>query len=97
VPCETQQPPDLRSTPLPPPPGRKVSTSGPGYAERYAKAQSAAIKWMRDTLDRQGLNDVLKVDPTPVTSAAELAKLPGLGDLGHFKVTEDKKEASKTK
>jgi virulence factor Mce-like protein len=97
VPCETQQPPDLRSTPLPPPPGRKVSTSGPGYTERYAKAQDAAIKWMRDTLDRQGLNNVLKVDPTPITSAAQLDKLPGLGQLGHFKVTEDKKGASKSR
>jgi hypothetical protein len=97
VPCETQQAPDLRSTPLPPPPGRKVSTSGPGYAERYAKAQDAAVKWMRGTLDREGLNNVLKVDPTPITSASELRGLPGLGKLGHFKVTDDKKGASKSR
>ena len=94
VPCETQQQPDLRSTPLPPPPGRKVSTSGPAYTERYAKAQDAGVKWMQSTIKRQGLENVLKVDPTPITSAADLSKLPGLGKLGNFKVTDDTKGAS---
>jgi hypothetical protein len=97
VPCETQQAPDLRSTPAPPPPGNKVSTSGPGYAQRYAKAQDAAVKWMQDSIKREGLANELKVDPTPITSAAELAKLPGLGKPGHFKVTDVKKGASKSR
>jgi virulence factor Mce-like protein len=97
VPCETQQAPDLRSTPLPPPPGRKVSTSGPAYAERYAKAQDAGVKWMEKTIKDEGLANVLKVDAKPIASASELSKLPGLGKLGHFKVTDGSKEASKTR
>jgi phospholipid/cholesterol/gamma-HCH transport system substrate-binding protein len=97
VPCETQQAPDLRSSAAPPPPGRKVSTSGPGYAARYAKAQDSAVKWLEGAIKREGLGNELKVDPTPITSAAGLNKLPGLGKLGHFTVTDVKKGASKNR
>jgi phospholipid/cholesterol/gamma-HCH transport system substrate-binding protein len=97
VPCETQQAPDLRTIPGPPPPGRKVSTSGPDYAARYAKAQDAAVTWLKGSIKREGLANELKVDATPITSAAELSKLPGLGKTGHFTVTDDKKGASKNR
>jgi virulence factor Mce-like protein len=91
VPCETQQQPDLRSSAAAPPPGKKVSTSGPGYAARYAKAQDVAVKWLEQAIRRQGLGNQLKVDPTPIASAAQLAALPGLGRLGSFKVTDVRK------
>jgi phospholipid/cholesterol/gamma-HCH transport system substrate-binding protein len=91
VPCETQERPDLRSTPAPPPPGRKVSTSGPGYAERYAKAQSAAVKWLKERVKVEGLQGSLKVSDEPVTSAGALKGLPGLGKAGRFKVEQPKK------
>jgi hypothetical protein len=74
-----------------------VSTTGPAYAARYAKAQDAGVKWMEKTIKDEGLANVLKVDPTPITSAAELAKLPGLGKPGHFTVTDVKRGASKSR
>jgi phospholipid/cholesterol/gamma-HCH transport system substrate-binding protein len=82
VPCETQQRPDLASKPGPPPSGRRVSTGGPGYAARYAKAQKVAVDWLKKSINREGLAATLKVVDKPVTSAAELAKLPGLGQVG---------------
>ena len=98
VPCETQQSPDLHSNPLPAPQGRKVSTSGPGYTQRYAKAQDTAVNWLEKSIKREGLANELKVDPTPITDAAGLSKLPGLGKPGHFKVTDvTKKGASKSR
>ena len=84
VPCETQQQPDLRSTPAPPPPGRKVSTSGPGYAERYAKAQATAIKWLKERIKIEGLQGNLRVSDEPLASVGQLKSLPGLGKPGNF-------------
>ncbi|HEY3020709.1 MAG TPA: hypothetical protein VGJ32_10970, partial [Solirubrobacteraceae bacterium] len=92
VPCETQQQPDLRTTPLPPPAGgRRVQPSSSPEAVAYReKAMDAAVKWLRHQIDKQGLSDELRVDSTPLRSG-RLSHLSGLGKLGHFKVREGKK------
>ena len=79
VPCETQQTPDLRSKPGPPPPQRRVDTTTPEYRKRYEKDRAAAIKWLRKELDRTGMSDTLEVveeDVTPqlVSRLAERVK-----------------------
>ena len=70
VPCETQEPPDLRSRSAPAPPGRKISTSGPGYAERWAKARTRAVDWLKEQLVREGLDKKLKVVDEEIKSLA---------------------------
>ena len=92
VPCETQQPPDLRTTPLPPPPGgRRVQPSDSPQSVAYReKAMRAAVAWLRRQVARQGLSNELRVEDKPLT-AAELPHLSGLGRLGHFKLREGEK------
>lgn len=51
TPCETQEPPDLRSTPGAPPPRAKVSTS-PATKAREAKVQAYTRAWMRQQADK---------------------------------------------
>jgi phospholipid/cholesterol/gamma-HCH transport system substrate-binding protein len=68
VPCETQQPPDLRTNPGAPPPQHSVDTSSPAFKARYALARGKAITWLRKQLEDQNLENVLKVvtsDATP--------------------------------
>jgi virulence factor Mce-like protein len=68
VPCETQEPPDLRSTPADPPPQRTVDTSTAAFKTRYDMARGKAIGWLTKQLKVEGLQDVLKVatsDATP--------------------------------
>ncbi len=52
VPCETQQPPDLRSIPKGPPP--TVGTNNAASRTREAKAQSAAVAVLRRELKAKG-------------------------------------------
>jgi phospholipid/cholesterol/gamma-HCH transport system substrate-binding protein len=59
VPCETQQPPDLRSIPRGPP--TAVATSGAASSRREARAQSVAVELMRRQLRLQG-KDVRVLD-----------------------------------
>lgn len=54
VPCETQQPPDLRSVPGPPPPSAGASPSSPAARARYAKARATAIAVLRRELRDAG-------------------------------------------
>ena len=44
VPCETQEPPDLGSRPLPPPPGIKTQLDAPGEIAAFAAAMKRAQK-----------------------------------------------------
>src|SRR5918992_1376987 len=67
VPCETQEPPDLRSNPAPPPEQRQVDTSAAAFQDRYAKARGKAVDWLRDQLQAEGLEDLLKVGEEDVT------------------------------
>jgi phospholipid/cholesterol/gamma-HCH transport system substrate-binding protein len=63
VPCETQQPPDLRSIPKGPP--TAVDTAGAASSQREARAQSVAVDLMRRQLRLQG-KDVTVLD-RPIT------------------------------
>jgi len=68
VACETQEPPDLRSKPAPPPPQQQIDTNDPAFKKRYAEARDKAITWLEGEIKRQGLDDKLKVgdkDATP--------------------------------
>jgi phospholipid/cholesterol/gamma-HCH transport system substrate-binding protein len=68
VPCETQQTPDLRTNPAPPPPQHSVNTSSAAFQERYALARGKAVDWLRKQLKTEDLANVLKVvtsDATP--------------------------------
>jgi virulence factor Mce-like protein len=52
VPCETQEPPDLRSIPKGPPPS--VNTSNAASRARESTAQAAAVAVLRNELKRKG-------------------------------------------
>jgi phospholipid/cholesterol/gamma-HCH transport system substrate-binding protein len=68
VPCETQQPPDLRTTPAGPPPQHSVDTASAAFQARYAQARGKAVEWLRKQLKAEDLEHVLKVvdsDATP--------------------------------
>ena len=85
VPCETQSAPDLRTNPLPPPPGRRVQGSSSPTAVAYReKAMQDAVKWLRRQIDKTGESDQLRAEDTPLRPG-ELSHLSGLGKLGHFK------------
>jgi phospholipid/cholesterol/gamma-HCH transport system substrate-binding protein len=68
VACETQEPPDLRTDPAPPPPQRTANTSSAAFQTRYAQARAKAVNWLQKQLKTEGLQDSLKVgeqDATP--------------------------------
>jgi phospholipid/cholesterol/gamma-HCH transport system substrate-binding protein len=68
VACETQEKPDLRTNPAPPPPQHTVNTSSPAFQARYDLARGRAVDWLRKQLKTEDLANVLKVvssDATP--------------------------------
>ena len=67
TPCETQEPPDLRSDPAAPPPQRTVNTSAPAFQARYEKARAEAVDWLRKQLRIEGLDDLLEVAENDLT------------------------------
>jgi virulence factor Mce-like protein len=69
VPCETQQPPNLDTTPGPPPAGQQRITAPTSPAARafMAKAQSEAIGLARNMLKTEGLSGSLKVSDKTIT------------------------------
>jgi virulence factor Mce-like protein len=69
VPCETQAPPDLRSRPSPAPPAIKIDNTSPAAKALELRAQTAAEKWLRGQLKREGLSGQLKVSSEPLTRA----------------------------
>jgi hypothetical protein len=93
VPCETQQAPDLRTNPAPAPSGgrRLEPSSAPEAVAFREKAMQDAVKWLRKDIDRQALTNQLRVDDKPLTAGELKGGLSGLGKLGNFKVTEDRK------
>lgn len=78
VPCETQQPPDLRTIPgeLPSSP-ITTAVAGPAYDTELAKAQQTAVDWLRQQINQDGLSGMLAVSNTAI-SASDLSKLKGL-------------------
>jgi phospholipid/cholesterol/gamma-HCH transport system substrate-binding protein len=67
VPCETQEPPDLRSRAAPPPEQRTVDTGAPRFLERYERARGEAVDWLERQLRIEGLRDVLDVTDVDAT------------------------------
>jgi phospholipid/cholesterol/gamma-HCH transport system substrate-binding protein len=69
VPCETQQPPDLRTNPLDlSKKSHKVKTSGPAYDALYQKSLKATVKFAKQVVKREGLGGLIKnVSSTPLT------------------------------
>jgi virulence factor Mce-like protein len=60
-PCETQEAPDLRSEPGPPPQQHQVDTSSKAFQDRYALAKGRAVDWLKKQLKLEGLDKLLKV------------------------------------
>ena len=79
VPCETQQPPDLRSKPGGPPPQRRIDTSDPAFQARWAEVRKFGIDLMRLSLKREGLDKNFKVVDRDITlgKIRQLAKRNG--------------------
>jgi len=69
VPCENQATPDLRSKPGAPPEQHQVDTNAPAFKERWSKVRSFGIDLMRQSLEREGLADKLKVVDKDITRA----------------------------
>ena len=79
VPCETQEPPDLRSNPQQPPDPIEVDRSAPGVAEAIARARAKSVRWLRGDLDRLGLD--LEVLDKPILRS----QIPALTRTGASK------------
>ena len=71
VPCETQQQPDLRTNPAPPPSPSFRVREAPAAAE--AAARKKAVEWLED--ESKALGQTVKV-VDEVLTAADLPKLP---------------------
>ena len=67
VPCETQEPPDLRSKPGAPPPQQQIDVNDPVFKKRYAEARDKAVKWLEQEIKRNGLEGKLKVGDKDAT------------------------------
>jgi virulence factor Mce-like protein len=65
VPCETQEPPDLRTVVGDPPRAIKVNRDTPEYRERAAKALDRSVQWLTGQLEREGLDGILRVTKEP--------------------------------
>ncbi|HEV2786439.1 MAG TPA: MlaD family protein [Solirubrobacteraceae bacterium] len=80
VPCETQEPPDLRSIPKGPPPSVRTNTAA--ARTRESKAQAAAVAVLRAELKRKG-SDVKVLDRAiTVGEIRKIAERNGL--VGQF-------------
>jgi phospholipid/cholesterol/gamma-HCH transport system substrate-binding protein len=66
VPCETQQPPDLRTIPGAPPAAIRVDQDAPGAAARRAESRATLMAWMRDQMKISGLDEVYELVDTPL-------------------------------
>ncbi|MCW3012859.1 MAG: Mammalian cell entry related domain protein [Solirubrobacterales bacterium] len=76
TPCETQEPPDLRTIPGRAPQAMRIDRSSPKVVARTAKAQATAVELMRDQLKAEG--STLKVLDTPATKEQLLGGLRAL-------------------
>lgn len=68
VPCETQEPPDLRSTPATAPTAIRVNHNTPAAVERRVASTTRAVRALRTILKATGMDDELKVSGTPLTA-----------------------------
>ena len=71
VPCETQEPPDLRSIPQAPPAAKRVNFEHPQVKAALAKEQAEAIEWLKRELKFRGekipvLDDLLTQAQLPL-------------------------------
>jgi phospholipid/cholesterol/gamma-HCH transport system substrate-binding protein len=69
VPCETQQGPDLRSTPEAPPRMIEIDQNAPGAAARRAKATEELLEWMRHSMRQNGWDKRLELSDEPLKPA----------------------------
>ncbi len=74
VPCETQEPPDLRSKPAAAPPAIRVDHNTPAAVERRVASTKRAVRALRTILKATGMDDRLGVSDKPLT-AAQLAQI----------------------
>jgi phospholipid/cholesterol/gamma-HCH transport system substrate-binding protein len=65
--CQTQAPPDLRSTPGAPPEQHQVDTGSAAYRDRLAAARTTAIDWLRGQVRSEGLDKLLDVSGQDAT------------------------------
>lgn len=79
VACETQQQPDLRSTPAPAPAGFRVNTTSPAATALARRGQEVARRFLKRDLNRRGLAGDLRLRETPLQRSeidATLGNLP---------------------
>jgi virulence factor Mce-like protein len=74
VPCETQEPPDLRTQVGPAPRQIRIDQDAPGAATRRAEARDVVLDWMRDQMKLVGWDKKLKLSDEPF----RLSDLPAL-------------------
>jgi hypothetical protein len=74
VPCETQEPPDLRTVAGPAPRQIRIDQNAPGAAARRTRARSVALDWMRDQMKLVGWDKKLTLSSRPFS----LSDLPAL-------------------
>ena len=66
-PCETQERPDLRTIAAAPPPQTKARISTAAGRRRYARAKALTLQWARDQIEREGLQNQLRVSNRELT------------------------------
>jgi phospholipid/cholesterol/gamma-HCH transport system substrate-binding protein len=69
VPCETQEPPDMRTQIQPPPRQIRINQHAPGADERRARVHKALMEWMRNELKRSDLGRQYTLSDKPLTAA----------------------------
>jgi phospholipid/cholesterol/gamma-HCH transport system substrate-binding protein len=79
VPCETQEPPDLRTEQARPPAQSFRVRQPPAEAE--AAALGKAVEWLKDAYEQQGRTDVKVVDDLLTREDLPKLKLPGTPQL----------------
>ena len=66
VPCETQEGPDMRTRVQAPPQQIRIDQNAPGAAERRARAEKAALRWMRTQMKVTGWDKQLTLSDKPL-------------------------------
>lgn len=74
VPCETQQPPDLRSKVQQPPEPTRVNWNDPKVKAASEVGRLRAIRWLRKDLDRLGLDIDVRDEPIVRADLGRLTK-----------------------
>jgi phospholipid/cholesterol/gamma-HCH transport system substrate-binding protein len=77
VPCETQEQPDLRTNIQRPEQGSFRVREAPADAE--AAARERAVDWLRESLAKQGKDDVRVVDEVATLPDLRSIRIPGVG------------------